>query len=105
MNNANNLGGRAASDTYYRTAISAGKNRTFPMGAYQQDFGTDGGVHNFLHYIETMTNVYYRGSLVSLYYSQYNTGTYKSSLVYGAPGRKYYFDTDFLNPTNLMCRT
>ena len=41
------------------------------------DFGTDGGVHNFLRYIEAWGNgstLSYRGSLVSLYYSQYAGG-------------------------------
>lgn len=101
MNNPNNLGGRVGTDTYYRTAISAGKNRNFPQSGYEQDFGTDGGVHNFLRYLEKMSNIYYRGSLVSLYYAQYNTGVYKSGLVYSPTSRKYYFDTDFLNPVNL----
>ncbi len=45
----------------------------------QADFGTDGGVHNFLRYIENWggATLSYRGSLVSLYYSQYATGTLK----------------------------
>ncbi len=102
MNNSNNLGGRTGSSTYYRTAIAAGKNRNFPQSGYEQDFGTDGGLHNFLRYLESWGSpLYYRGSLVSLYYAQYGTGTYKSGLVYGPPSRNYYFDTDFLNPVNL----
>jgi hypothetical protein len=102
MNNPNNLGGRTGASTYYRTAIAAGKNRNFPQSGYEQDFGTDGGLHNFLRYLESWGSpLYYRGSLVSLYYAQYNTGTYKSGLVYAPPTRNYYFDTDFLNPVNL----
>ena len=79
-----------------------------------QDFGTDGGVHNFLRYIEDWGGAdgsVYRGSLVSLYYSQYATGTFKCcTLVYGPPNRNYYFDTAFLDPAKLpparrCCRT
>ncbi len=106
MLNPHTLSARIPVSTYYRTAIAGGKNRNFPepAGATGADVGTDGGVHNFLRYMENWggINLYYRGSLVSLYYAQYNTGTYKCcTLVYGAPGRKYYFDTEFLNPANL----
>jgi len=106
MLNPHNLAGRVPTSTYYRTAIAGGKNRNFPnpASATGADFGTDGGVHNFLRYMESWSgiNLYYRGSLVSLYYAQYNTGVYKCcTLVYGAPGRKYYFDNEFLNPANL----
>ncbi len=86
-------------------AIAGGKNMNFPQppgtGA---DFGTDGGVHNFLRYIEDWggSTLSYRGSLVSLYYSQYSTGAFKCcNLVYNPPNRNYYFDTRFLNPSNL----
>jgi hypothetical protein len=100
-----NLGGRKAATTYYRMAIAGGKNINFPQPAGTgQDFGTDGGVHNFLRYIETWggSTLFYRGSLVSLYYSQYATGTFKCcTLVYSPPTRAYYFDTQFLNPTSL----
>jgi len=96
----------AAPNTYYRMAIAGGKNINFQQPAGTgQDFGTDGGVHNFLRYIEDWgggPNLYYRGSLVSLYYSQYATGTFKCcTLVYGPPNRQYYFDNAFLDPTKL----
>ncbi len=54
MLNPLNLGGRAPNTpTYYRLAIAGGKNINFPQPAGTgQDFGTDGGVHNFLRYIE-----------------------------------------------------
>ena len=62
-------------------------------------------MHNFLRYIESWGGsggLYYRGSLVSLYYSQYATGTFKCcTLAYGPPPRYYYFDTAFLDPTKL----
>jgi Tfp pilus assembly protein PilX len=108
MQNPANLGGRAATTTYYRLAIAGGKNMNFPQPAAGNgigaDFGTDGGVHNFLRYIESWggATLSYRGSLVSLYYSQYATGTFKCcSLVYSPPNRNYYFDTAFQDPAKL----
>jgi hypothetical protein len=100
---------RAAQATYYRLAIAGGKNINFPQPGNCtvacNDFGTDGGVHNFLRYIEAWGGsggLFYRGSLVSLYYSQYATGTFKCcTLVYGPPPRNYYFDSAFLDPTKL----
>jgi hypothetical protein len=96
---------RNATDSYYRVAIAAGKSVPFPQPAWgAQDFGTDGGMHNFLRYLEDRsgTSVYYTGSQISMYYSQYATGTFKCcTSVYDAPTRNYFFDTQFLNPNNL----
>ena len=68
--------------------------------------GTDGGMHNFLRYLENRgangAQVNYAGSMISMYYSQYATGNFKCcTSVYGAPQRNYFFDTQFENPTNL----
>jgi len=99
-------GNRVGVDSWYRVAIAAGKNLNFPQpqgwGA-AADYGTDGGVHNFLRYIEQWPgNLNYDGSLVSLFYSQYATGVFKCcTTVYSPPNRKYQFDTLFLNPNNL----
>jgi Tfp pilus assembly protein PilX len=98
-----------AADAYYRTAISGGKSAPFPQPTWTnvaQDFGTDGGMHNFLRYLENWGSVtlHYDGSLVSMYYAEYNTGTYKDGpggSVYSPPTRNYYFDVLFLNPSNL----
>ncbi len=95
--------------TSYRLAIAAGKNRTFPYAnttgwnVTYKDNGTDGGVHNFLRYLETWnTTLHYKGSLVSLYYATYNTGFYKCcNTVYNPPTRDYYFDLDFTSPGGL----
>jgi len=101
---------RTTSNTYYRLAIAGGKNINFPQPAGTgNDFGTDGGVHNFLRYIENWgagcggpCGLFYRGSLVSLYYSQYATGAFKCcNQVYSPPARYYYFDSAFLDPTKL----
>lgn len=101
----NSLASRPAARTDYRMAIASGKNINFPRpGGGGNDFGTDGGVHNFLRYIENWggSKLYYRGSMVSLYYAQYATGTFKCcNLVYSPPERHYSFDEDFLTPSNL----
>jgi type II secretory pathway pseudopilin PulG len=100
---AKGLAQRVPVPTYYRVAIAAGKNMNFPQLG-PADFGTDGGIHNFLRLLENWGGVglFYRGSLVSLYYSQYNTGVFKCCTeVYGAPTRNFSFDTDFQNPNNL----
>jgi hypothetical protein len=102
------VGNRVASTTYYRTAISAGKNMTFnypTAWAPTADVGTDGGIHNFLHLLENWGSgpwVYYKGSMASLYYSTYNTGFFKCcTAVYGVPTRNFIFDADFTNPAGL----
>jgi hypothetical protein len=107
LQNTTSPGNRqATAPAYYRAAISGGKNIPFPQptwGGVSQDFGTDGGLHNFLRYLEQWaTTLNYDGSLVSMYYSEYNTGVFKCcTTVYSPPTRKYYFDVLFLNPANL----
>ncbi len=102
---------RPGNTSYYRVAIAAGKSVPFPEPSWasslgMKDFGTDGGMHNFLRYLENRgannASVNYVGSIISMYYSQYATGVFKCcDMVYGAPTRNYYFDTQFLNPNNL----
>jgi len=90
-------------DTYYRVAVAGGKNRNFQFpnwsNAVDYGFGTDGGVHNFLRFLEDWSGntLHYGGSLVSLYYSTYNTGVFKCCTysVYTPPTRNYVFDGDF----------
>jgi Tfp pilus assembly protein PilX len=105
LTNPTNLGGRPATTSYYRMAVAAGKNVPFPQpGWAAKDFGTDGGLHNFLRYLENWggQQLFYNGSLVSMYYSEYNTGAFKCcTVVYSPPTRNYSFDTLFLNPANL----
>lgn len=99
--------GRGAATTTYRVAIAAGKGVPFanPSGTIYQDFGTDGGTHNFLRFLENWggSTVYYDGSIVSMYYSHQGVGTYKCCQnVYNAPSaRAYQFDTNFLTPSLL----
>jgi hypothetical protein len=101
------LGGTRArsANSYYRLAIIAGKNQAFPWpsaGAPPSDFGTDGGIHNFLRMLESGGTVHYRGSIATFFYSRQGVGVYKCcSTVYGAPTRNFAFDTDFLDPALL----
>ena len=95
---------------WYRIAIVGGKSMAFTwptVGGPDSTFGTDGGVHNFLRYLETGAGtVNYVGSTATFYYSRQGVGVYKfnisgTSVVYSAPTRAYAFDTDFLNPATL----
>jgi hypothetical protein len=104
------FGARVAVQTAYRVALIGGKGIPFaqPTGT-SQDFGTDGGVHNFLRFLETWSgiNCYYEGSMVSFYYNRQAVGTYKTgNSVYSPPNRLYSFDTNFaLGPSYLPPRT
>lgn len=101
-------GNRNGNTSYYRMAIASGKSIPWPSPSWaaSDDVGTDGGMHNFLRYLENRgynsSTVNYAGSMISMYYAQYNTGMFKCcNSVYGAPTRNYFFDTQFLNPNNL----
>ncbi len=104
-----NAGYRQASTTSYRVAVAGGKNMAFPFPSWANanpdyPFGTDGGVGNFLRFLEDWSTpnatLNYGGSLVSLYYSTYSTGIFKCCeySVYAPPTRNYVFDTDFTLP-------
>jgi Tfp pilus assembly protein PilX len=104
---------RIAVTTYYRVAIAAGKNIAFSNTAQvpEYTYGMDGGVHNFLRFLEdwggpaalgARQQLYYQGSIVSLYWSYYATGPFKCcNLVYNPPDRQYTFDSLFSQPQNL----
>jgi len=94
---------RTAATSFYRVAVAAGKPISWPNPQPtwgDSNYGNDGGTHNFLRYLERWSGqtFNYRGSLVSLYYSTYATGTFKydQNTVYTAPTRDYEFDEDFL---------
>ena len=106
--NPANPGNRPATTTGYRVAIVAGNSLPFPRPtgwASAEDFGTDGGAHNFLRLLEGWNNgstLNYRGSIVSLFTSRQAVGSYKCcNNVFSAPTRGFNFDTDFLTPTLL----
>jgi hypothetical protein len=103
---------RIASTSYYRLAVAGGKTIAFNNVAQTPNysFGIDGGVHNFLRYLEdwggvaplTQQTLNYKGSLVSLYWNTYATGTFKCcGLVYNPPLRNFIFDPLFSAPSNL----
>ncbi len=101
-------GPRNATTTYYRTAIASGKNINFSvvgLGWAVGDFGTDGGLHNFLRLLENWggDTLNYNGSMVSMFYATYATGTDKNGggTTYEPPRRNYTFDADFTQPQNL----
>jgi len=102
---------RSAVTTFYRTAIMGGKNIAFPQPSgytVSQDFGTDGGVHNFLRYIENWggDTLNYKGSVISMYYSRQANSIFKCcTTVYSPPTRGYNFDVEFLQPNLLPPRT
>ncbi|MGH9698229.1 MAG: pilus assembly PilX N-terminal domain-containing protein [Candidatus Acidiferrales bacterium] len=102
-------GNRSGVTTMYRMAIVAGKGIAFknPGGANGADYGTDGGVHNFLRYLESWGGTLdYHGSIVSFYYDHQATGTYKCcNTVYSPPTRGYKFDSEFLSPSLLPPKT
>jgi hypothetical protein len=110
------LGSRTALTTTYRTAVVGGKTIPFkqPPGGTgglangKSDFGTDGGVHNFLRYLENWggQTLWYKGSIVALFYSHQAAGTFKCcNTVYSPPTRGYSFQTEFLTPSLLPPRT
>lgn len=97
---------RPAVATYFRLAVASGKNQSFtePWWDTSAYYGTDGAVHNFMRFLEGWTgqSIYYKGSLVSLYYAQYGNGIFKCcNAVYTAPNRVFSFDADFLNASQL----
>jgi hypothetical protein len=114
---------RLGATTWYRLGIIAGKGLNFPRantapgGGDHADWGTDGGAHNFLRYIENWGNwnngggvtgstLNYRGSILSFFTSRQAVGIYKCcDNVYAPPSRGYNFDAEFLNPNLLPPRT
>jgi hypothetical protein len=99
----NDMGARDATDTGYRFAMVAGKSMAFarPGWAAAGDWGTDGGIHNFMRMLEDWGGftTFYRGSMISLYTARQFIGIYKANGNTYAPGtRAFSFDTDFLNP-------
>jgi Tfp pilus assembly protein PilX len=106
--------GRARQDSSYRLAIISGKGPIFqrPGNGEGTTFGTDGGVHSFLRFLEGNDGtVNYRGSMATLYYHRQAISPFKccgvpgngdnGGIVYDVPTRVYSFDLDFLNPALL----
>jgi hypothetical protein len=109
-----NTGKRSGATSWYRIGVNAGKGLSFPIPAWDtaaldgsRDMGTDGGVHNFMRFLEGWNGTLnYQGSLVSMFYNRQATGIYKCcNTVYSPPTRGYSFDVNFLNPALLPPRT
>ncbi len=105
-------GRQRSADSWYRLAIIAGKGPIFPEPsdlAGGTTFGTDGGTHSFLRFLEGNGGgeIHYRGSMATFYYNRQAVGPFKccGGRVYDVPTRDYTFDIDFLNPALLPPNT
>lgn len=90
---------RSGVTTAYRVAIIDGKEIPFPWTTGESpDFGTDGGIHNFMRFYEAGTRTcYYEGSLVNFYTNRQGNGLFADGdpTEYSAPTRTWAFDTNF----------
>jgi hypothetical protein len=102
-----NHGGRQASDTQIRFAMIAGDTLTSLSGSPNQGGGDprlNGGLHNFKRFLEDWggNRLDYTGSLINLFNSRNNNGSYKCcNTVYSPPRRNWVFDSTFLDPARL----
>jgi Tfp pilus assembly protein PilX len=94
--------------TWYRFATIAGKGRIFPRPANGEGatYGTDGGVHSFLRFLEGAggaDTIHYRGSMATFFFNRQAVSPFKccAGIVYDVPVRDYQFDVDFLTPSLL----
>ena len=103
------VGGRPRSGhTWYRFAVIAGKGRIFPRPTNGEGatFGTDGGVHSFLRFLEGNggdNTIHYQGSMATFFFNRQAVSPFKccGGVVYSVPTRDYSFDVAFLNPAQL----
>lgn len=98
---------RKATETTVRFAMMSG-DAISSLNASPNQGGGDprlnGGVHNFKRFLEDWGGIYlnYSGSLINLYNSHNNNGTFKCCTnVYNPPNRNWIFDATFLNPARL----
>jgi len=100
---------RRPSETTVRFAMLAGDTRSGldgnpNQGGYYLYRRMNGGIHNFKRFLEDWDGVplHYTGSLINLFNSQNNNGTFKCCRkVYWPPNRDWSFDTSFLDPNRL----
>ncbi len=110
LNSPNDYNNRPGATTGYRFALIAGKSIAFPKPGWAAlgNWGTDGGVHNFMRMLEDWATftAHYRGSIVSLYTARQMIGMFKNNAnTYYQPTRNFAFDTDFLTPALLPAGT
>jgi hypothetical protein len=99
---------RDATDTFMRFAMLSGDTITSISAAPNQggnDLKMNGGVHNFKRFLEDWgaRRLSYCGSLINLFNSHNNNGTYKNggTHVYAPPDRNWVFDASFLDVNRL----
>lgn len=100
-------GGRIASETTIRFAMISGdtiasKTATPNQGGISPRL--NGGVHNFKRFLERWTGfrLNYAGSLINLFNSRNNMGSFKCcNTVYDPPTRNWVFDSTFLDAARL----
>jgi hypothetical protein len=111
--NAHNLASRNGGLSYFRFAALSGKGLAFnnPAGTHLT-FGTDGGTHNQLRYLEDWpgNTMRFQGSLATMFANRQAVGTFKwrtdnGGTVFREPTRGYSFDVNFLNFNLLPPRT
>lgn len=102
------LGNRPATETTLRFATLTGDTLTSLDATPNQGGGNprmSGGVHNFIRFLEdwdNSVNLNYSGSLINLFNSRNNNGTFKCcSIIYVPPERNWVFDTSFLDGSRL----
>lgn len=98
---------RLASTTQMRFAMIAGDSlssrETSPNGGGGY-VNLSGGVHNFKRFLERWTDqrLDYTGSLINLFLSHNNNGSFKCcNTVYNPPIRNWVFDSTFLDPARM----
>ncbi|MGE3468046.1 MAG: hypothetical protein AB7J13_14085, partial [Pyrinomonadaceae bacterium] len=100
-------GNRLASTTQMRFGMIAGdtiSNRESSPNQGNNWANLNGGVHNFKRFLERWTGqrLDYSGSLINLYNSRNNNGSFKCcNTVYDPPIRNWVFDSTFLDPSRL----
>ena len=100
------LSGRTTTETTQRFGLISGDAITTLNATPNQgggDLRLNGGVHNFLRFLERWNNnLNYDGSLINLYNSHNNNGAFKCcNQVYSPPTRNWIFDATFLDVNRL----
>lgn len=99
--------GRVATTTQIRFAMIAGDTIASLQASPNQGGISprlNGGVHNFKRFLEDWSGkrLDYAGSLINLFNSRNNNGSFKCcNTVYDPPRRNWVFDSTFLDPTRL----
>lgn len=102
------LASRPATETTLRFGVLTGDTITSLNGTPNQGGGNprmSGGVHNFIRFLEdwdNSINLNYSGSLINMFNSRNNNGTFKCcAIIYAPPQRNWVFDTTFLDGNRL----